>query len=32
MIIDYHLEKVGRYAANPFTSSRSPMGRLLMGT
>ena len=31
MMIDYHLEKFGRYAANPVTSSRSPVARLLFG-
>ncbi|QDV10122.1 hypothetical protein Poly30_56840 [Planctomycetes bacterium Poly30] len=31
MIIDYHLEKFGRYAANPLTSSRSPLAKILMG-
>jgi len=30
MIVDYHLEKFGRYVANPLTSSRAPMGRLVM--
>lgn len=32
MVIDYHLEKVGRYVANPFTSARSGLARMLLGT
>lgn len=32
MMIDYHLEKFGRYAANPLTSSRALVARVLMGT
>lgn len=31
MVVDYHLEKFGRYFANPFTSVRSPLGRVLLG-
>ena len=31
MMIDYHLEKFGRYVANPLTSSRSPVGRFFVG-
>ncbi len=31
MMIDYHLEKFGHYAANPLTSSRAPLGRWLTG-
>ena len=31
MVVDYHLEKFGRYVANPFTSVRSPLGRALLG-
>ena len=31
MVIDYHLEKLGRYVANPLTSPRSPLARLLLG-
>ena len=27
MFVDYHLEKVGKYTANPFTSYRSPLAR-----
>lgn len=30
MVVDYHLEKVGRYVANPLTSSRSPLARVLL--
>jgi len=29
-VSDYHLERVGRYAPNPFTSPRSGLGRLLL--
>lgn len=32
MVVDYHLEKLGRYVANPFTSPRSPLARLLLST
>lgn len=32
MVVDYHLEKVGLWAANPFTSPRSGLGRLLLST
>jgi hypothetical protein len=31
MVVDYHLEKFGRYLANPFTSYRSPLARALLG-
>jgi hypothetical protein len=31
MVVDYHLEKVGRYLANPLTSSRSPVARVFLG-
>ncbi|MEM8713224.1 MAG: hypothetical protein AAGG01_19950, partial [Planctomycetota bacterium] len=31
MVVDYHLEKFGRYVANPLTSSRAPLNRLLTG-
>ena len=31
MMIDYHLEKFGRYVANPLTSSRSPLARRFCG-
>ena len=30
MVVDYHLEKLGRYVANPFTSPRSPLARALL--
>ncbi len=30
MVVDYHLEKLGRYLANPFTSPRSPLARGLL--
>lgn len=30
MVVDYHLEKFGRYLANPFTSARSPLARGLL--
>lgn len=30
MVIDYHLEKLGLYFANPFTSPRSPLARGLL--
>jgi len=30
MVVDYHLEKLGRYAANPFSSARSPLARGLL--
>jgi len=30
MAVDYHLEKVGLYAANPLTSTRSPLARALL--
>lgn len=29
-VADYHLERVGRYAPNPFTSPRSGLGRFLL--
>ena len=32
MVVDYHLEKLGRYVANPFTSPRSPLARVLLGS
>lgn len=32
MVIDYHLEKFGYYRANPLTSPRSPLARLLLNT
>jgi len=32
MVVDYHLEKLGRYVANPFTSYRSPLARALIAT
>lgn len=32
MVVDYHLEKLGRYVANPFTSPRSPLARALLGS
>jgi len=31
MVVDYHLEKFGRYRANPITSFDSPLARLLFG-
>jgi len=31
MVVDYHLEKFGRYRANPFTSSDSPLAKGLFG-
>ncbi len=31
MVVDYHLEKFGRYRANPFTSFDSPIARMLFG-
>jgi len=31
MVVDYHLEKLGRYVANPLTSPRSPLARALLG-
>lgn len=31
MVVDYHLEKFGRYLANPFTSFDSPLARFLFG-
>lgn len=30
MVVDYHLEKLGWYYANPFTSSRSPLARFML--
>ncbi|MFT5286288.1 MAG: hypothetical protein ACI8TQ_002456 [Planctomycetota bacterium] len=32
MVVDYHLEKVGRYFDNPFTSPRYGLGRWLLST
>ncbi|MCZ6596248.1 MAG: hypothetical protein O7B99_01265 [Planctomycetota bacterium] len=32
MVVDYHLEKLGLYVANPFTSSRSVLARFLLKT
>jgi len=32
MVVDYHLEKVGRFFDNPFTSPRYGLGRLLLST
>ena len=32
MVVDYHLEKVGRFVANPFTTTRGPLGRFLLRT
>jgi len=32
MVVDYHLEKFGRYLDNPFTSPRYALGRLLLST
>ena len=32
MVVDYHLEKVGRFLDNPFTSPRYGLGRLLLST
>lgn len=32
MVVDYHLERLGRYVANPFTSPRSPIARVLLGS
>jgi hypothetical protein len=29
-VADYHLERIGRYTPNPFTSPRSGLGRLLL--
>lgn len=31
MVVDYHLEKLGRYVANPLTSARSGLARVLLG-
>lgn len=31
MVVDYHLEKFGRYRANPLTSCDSPLARFLFG-
>ncbi|MGK0220181.1 MAG: hypothetical protein ACI9HE_003691 [Planctomycetota bacterium] len=30
MVVDYHLEKFRTYRANPFTSARSPLARMLL--
>ncbi len=30
MVVDYHLEKVGRFLANPITTPRSGLGRFLL--
>lgn len=30
MVVDYHLEKFGRYVQNPFTSPRGALGRALL--
>ncbi len=30
MVVDYHLEKFSRYLANPFTSARSGLARMLL--
>jgi len=30
MLVDYHLEKLGFYVANPFTSQRSALGRAVL--
>ncbi len=32
MVIDYHLEKFGRWIENPFTSARSGLGRFVLST
>ena len=32
MVVDYHLEKVGRFLDNPFTSPRYGLGRWLLST
>jgi hypothetical protein len=29
-VVDYHLEKIGRYLVNPFTSAQFASARLLM--
>jgi len=31
MVVDYHLERLGRYRANPVTSARGPLLRVLAG-
>jgi hypothetical protein len=32
MVVDYHLEKLGRYRDNPLTSPRYALGRLALST